>query len=67
MTEPRFFYTIDTPYQWSQGKIIVRVNDSGEYISSLEEAELLAIKNTSGSPDSDDFVLTTYGVEFTLQ
>ena len=67
MSEPQFFYTVDTPYRWGGGRTIITSNDEFAPIESLEEAKLLAIKNNTGEPYSEDYVQTTYGIEFKLE
>ena len=61
MTTKKFFYTTDTPYQWSSGPTLHFYNDEYKPIASIEEAEELALVHlnvTSG----DDCVYTAFGV-----
>ena len=62
----RYFYTTHYPYRWSSGPHISELNDSYEYIASLEEAKELAEKNANPST-SDDCIVTSYGVRYYLE
>ena len=57
-----FFYTTNTPHQWSSGPVIHYWNGNRE-IESLEEAKALAEQHQVVSY-SDDAVDTTYGVTY---
>lgn len=67
MPTEKFFFTENTPYQWSSGPNLYYFNpETWEEIASLEEAKQLAIANQKGDPGRDDFVRTTYGIEYSL-
>ncbi len=57
----RYFYSTDTPYRWSSGARIHRMNKTGEYIASLEEAEQLALAAQEGFPGQENYVAVTWG------
>lgn len=59
----RFFYTTDTPHEWSSGKDINYWGENGE-LKSLEEAKTEALKARRGKPGYSGYVSTTWGVEF---
>lgn len=56
-----FFYTTETPHQWSDGPDMHHMNEDGEYISSLQEAEELARKAQSGIPGQEKYVKVSWG------
>lgn len=62
----RYFYTTHTPYAWSSGPHMSLLNDKYEYIASLEEAKALAEKHANPTTN-DKCVVTTYGVEYSLE
>ena len=62
-----FFFTMHTPYRWSSGAQICRLDDDDySYIASLERAKELAIKNDTGYI-GENTVVCTYGVMFDLE
>jgi hypothetical protein len=61
-----FFYTTDTPHQWSSGASISKINDDFGYITSLAEAKALAEKKVVKSY-GDNRVSTTYGIQFEVE
>lgn len=64
MTE-QFFYTTDTPHQWSSGQKVISYNIAeGRMIASLEEARELALAARRGRRGYDDYVRTSYGVMY---
>lgn len=64
---PSYFYTTDTPHQWSSGARILWYDpEEGGRIASLERAKELARKYTVGTWGEERFVKTTYGVSYDL-
>lgn len=59
-----FFYTTDTPHQWSSGATIHIFNSDWQPIESLEQAKELAEKNCVGSSGQHGYIKTTYGVYY---
>lgn len=61
-----FFYTTDTPHEWSSGPTVHTLNaDRGfKRIESLEEAEELARKAQKGEPGYSGHVRVAWGVKF---
>lgn len=59
--QEKFFYTTNTPYQWSSGPVIVYSDDKGKAIVSLEQAKVLALQHHSGVPGTKDYVAVSWG------
>jgi hypothetical protein len=63
--EPRYFYTTDTPHQWSSGPRYHEYDpDVQGRIASLERAKELAEKAKVGTWGEERFVKTGYGVGY---
>jgi hypothetical protein len=64
VNEPKYFYTIDRPYRWTNGPSIIQFDsERGRFIESLERAKELAEADRVDS-QRDDAVVTTYGVYY---
>jgi hypothetical protein len=62
---PKYFYTKDTPFQWSSGPTMLTLNPDNDFrpIESLSEARYLAEKYKVDSMGKD-CVRTTYGTYY---
>ena len=59
----RYFYTTDTPHQWSSGPFMAFLKPGTfEEIFSLEEAREIAESLRKGRSGQEDYVRTSYGV-----
>lgn len=64
MQKPSYFYTTDTPHEWSSGPSVWTRTPKGELIESLEHARQLALDARKGRSGYSGHVVTTYGVSY---
>lgn len=65
--EEKFFYSTNTPHQWSSGPTVHYFNDRHEKITSLEEAKSLALAAQEGQPGMESYVAVSWGTEIALK
>lgn len=62
----RYFYTKDSPHEWSSGPQMLYGDPENEYkwIESLDRARELALAARRGKPGYKGYVITTYGASY---